>query len=38
MPARVVQWLNHLGTMCSTAWRAQWPWSGLWSLIRATAW
>jgi len=24
-PAYVVQWSNHLGTMCSRAWRSQWP-------------
>ena len=24
-PAHVVQWSNHLGTMCSRAWRSQWP-------------
>jgi len=22
-PAHVVQWLDHLGAMCSSAWRAQ---------------
>ena len=24
-PAHVVQWSNHLGAMCSRAWRSQWP-------------
>jgi len=24
-PAHVVQWSNHLGAMCSKAWRSQWP-------------
>jgi len=24
-PAHVVQWSNHLGTMCSRAWCSQWP-------------
>jgi len=24
-PAHVVQWSNHLGDMCSRAWRSQWP-------------
>jgi len=24
-PARAVQWSDHLGTMCSRAWRTQWP-------------
>jgi len=28
-PARVVQWLNQLGAMCSRAWRAEWPRSGV---------
>jgi len=23
--AYVVQWSNHLGAMCSRAWRSQWP-------------
>jgi len=23
--AHVVQWSNHLGTMCSRSWRSQWP-------------
>jgi len=23
--AHVVQWSNHLGAMCSRAWRSQWP-------------
>jgi len=27
-PARVVQWLNHLGAMCRRAWRVKWPRSG----------
>jgi len=25
-PARVVRWLNHLGAMCSRAWRALCRW------------
>jgi len=24
-PAHVVHWSNHLGAMCSRAWRSQWP-------------
>jgi len=24
-PAHVVQWSNHMGAMCSRAWRSQWP-------------
>jgi len=30
-PARVVQWSDHLGAMCSRVWqwRAQWPRSGV---------
>jgi len=24
-PAHVVQWSNHLGAVCSRAWRSQWP-------------
>jgi len=24
-PAHVVQWSNHLGAICSRAWRSQWP-------------
>jgi len=24
-PAHVVQWSNHLGALCSRAWRSQWP-------------
>jgi len=24
-PAHAVQWSNHLGAMCSRAWRSQWP-------------
>jgi len=24
-PVHVVQWSNHLGAMCSRAWRSQWP-------------
>ena len=34
-PARVVQWSDHLGAMCSRAWRAQWP--QVRSSIRASA-
>ena len=34
LPARVVQWSNHLGAMCSRAWRAQWPQSGVQSKPR----
>jgi len=25
LPMYVVQWSNHLGAMCSRAWRSQWP-------------
>jgi len=33
-PARVVQWSYHLGAMCSRAWHAQWPQSGVQSELR----
>jgi len=33
-PAHVVQWSNHLGSMCSRAWHTQWPWSGVQSELR----